>query len=85
MIIYSVEILGSDCPSCAKLLNLVTDILTELGIEVEVVNSSDIQRMISLGIISTPSLVLNNKVLFSGYVPDRSVLREAIEDVVNVK
>lgn len=64
-----VQILGSGCPTCKKLFEQTKHAVSELKLGIEVEYSNDIQKIIELGAMSSPVLVINNKIALSGQVP----------------
>lgn len=73
-----VQVLGSGCPKCKKLLESCQEIFEEKNIEVDLEYVNDIEKIISLGVISTPALVINDKTIVSGYLPTKNELEELI-------
>ena len=72
-------VLGTGCSNCKTLEKLVYNVLAELDLEANVEKIEDIQKIMSYGIMSTPGLVINNKVVLSGKVPSSKELKEIIE------
>ncbi len=62
-------ILGTGCPKCKTLEKLTRDTVQELGITASVSKEEDIVKIINYGIMHTPGLVINGKVVLSGRVP----------------
>ncbi len=63
----NIKVLGSGCASCRRMYNDVNRIIASNGwqnIEVEYVQ--DIQRIIAYGVMTTPALVINEKVAMIG-------------------
>jgi len=61
-----IEILGSGCTKCRKLYEAVQAAVQEKGIEAEVVKVDDIPTIMKYGVMSTPALVIDGQVKFSG-------------------
>ena len=61
-----IEILGTGCAKCKTLYENVQKALEESGKSAEVVKVEDIPSIMKYGVMSTPALVLDGKVLFSG-------------------
>lgn len=79
-----IEVLGSGCPTCQSLDQLVREIVTEEKIEAEVVYLSGqegINRIIELGLTGSPALVINSQPVFIG-LPDKETLRKIIKQFV---
>ncbi len=61
-----IEILGTGCAKCKTLYENARAAVQEKGIEAEIVKIEDIQAIMRYGVMSTPALVVDGKVLFSG-------------------
>jgi len=70
-----VEVLGSGCAKCTTLYDNVKAALTDLGKSAEVVKVQDIPTIMQYGVMVTPALVVDGKVLFTGKVPGVAELR----------
>lgn len=57
-----IEILGTGCAKCEKMKKIVVAAAEALNIDAEIVAVTDIQELISRGILSTPTLVINGNV-----------------------
>lgn len=56
-----VEVLGLGCPTCKKLHEVVLKTVEEENIDAEVEYSTDITKIVELGIMSSPVLVIDGK------------------------
>jgi small redox-active disulfide protein 2 len=63
-----IEILGTGCAKCTTLYENVRKALEESGKSAEVVKVQDIPSIMKYGVMSTPALVVDSKVMFSGKV-----------------
>ena len=61
-----IEVLGNGCAKCKTLYEAALAAVKEKGIEAEVVKVEEIQKIMKYGVMSTPALVINGKVIFSG-------------------
>ena len=82
--IVVVEILtASGCERCQKAKSLVKNVVNELndaGIQYREINVvEEIDYAVSLGVLSTPAIALNNKLMFSA-LPSKAKLRKAIRE-----
>jgi small redox-active disulfide protein 2 len=73
------EVVGSGCRKCAELEKRVREAVSLLGINAEVEHIYDVSRMAEMGIISTPALLLDGKVILSGILPTREYLISLIK------
>jgi len=74
-----IKVLGTGCANCKTLEKSVNIALTELNIAANVVKEEDIQKIMGYGIMRTPGLVINEKVVLSGRVPSTKELKKIIE------
>jgi len=74
-----IKILGTGCANCKTLEKAVNNVIGEMKIDAIVVKEEDIQKIMSYGIMKTPGLVINEKVVLSGRVPNLKELKEIIE------
>ena len=65
----NIKILGSGCPNCKKLEALTRQAVEGLSIEAEVSKVTDYADIMAYNIMSTPGLVINEKVVSSGRIP----------------
>jgi small redox-active disulfide protein 2 len=75
-----IEVLGTGCPTCMKLFELTKHAVKELGMDGEVEYSSDIQKLLALGVMSSPVLAIDRKPVLVGMVPNIVKIKEIIED-----
>ena len=61
-----IEVLGTGCAKCKTLYESVKTAVREKGIEAEVVKVEDMPSIMKYGVMSTPALVIDGKVVFSG-------------------
>lgn len=63
-----IEVLGTGCAKCGTLYDNVSKALAESGKSAEVVKVEDIPSIMKYGVMSTPALVIDGQVKFSGRV-----------------
>ncbi|HPF92481.1 MAG TPA: thioredoxin family protein [Tenuifilaceae bacterium] len=73
-----IKVLGPGCPKCKTLEQATRNAVSELGVEANVTKVEDIVQIMNYGVMRTPALVINEKVIFSGKVPSISELKEII-------
>ena len=76
-----IKILGGGCPKCERLENLTRSVVEELGMEAEFIKVKSMPEIMAYEVLSTPALVVNEKLLSYGRIPDREVIREWIEQM----
>lgn len=75
----AIEVLGSGCPTCKKLHEIVTKAVKEMGLEVEVKYVADVQRIVQMGLMQSPVLAVNGRPALVGFTPDIEKIKKAIQ------
>jgi len=75
-----IKILGSGCSRCNKLFNKVNDVVQKNSIDAEVIKTEDINEIMKYGIMMTPGLVINGKLVCSVNVPSEKEIIKYIEE-----
>jgi small redox-active disulfide protein 2 len=65
----TIKILGSGCANCKRLEQIARKVVEEMQLEAEVIKVTDYNDILKYNIISTPGLVINEKVVSSGRIP----------------
>ena len=73
-----IKILGSGCTKCNLLEKAARESVARLGLEAEVEHVTDFQQIMAYGIMTTPALVIDEKVCLSGRVPAADELDRVI-------
>ena len=71
-----IKVLGTGCPTCKALEKAIKDTVNELGLDATVVKEEDIMKIMEHGVMRTPGLVIDDKVVLSGRVPSSKELKE---------
>lgn len=74
----NIKVLGSGCTKCKALEKVTREAVVEMGISAEVEKVEDIQKIMGYGVMRTPALVINEKVVLSGRLPSLSEVKEII-------
>ena len=64
----NIKVLGGGCCKCENLLEAVKEAVAEKGIEAEIEYITDMSKIMEYGIMSTPALMVDNKVVSMGRV-----------------
>lgn len=63
-----IKILGTGCKKCVQLTENTQTALENLGLDAEIVKITDILAIAEMGVMSTPALAINDRVLSAGKV-----------------
>lgn len=75
-----IKVLGTGCPKCKTLEKMTYDVVQELNIEATISKIDSIVEIMKYGILSTPGLVINEKVILSGRIPEIQELKKLLEN-----
>jgi len=75
-----IKVIGPGCANCKRLLEVTKKAVLESGLETKIEYVTDIKKMIEMGIMQTPALAINGKVVLSGRVPDVKTIRNKIKE-----
>ncbi len=71
-----IKILGSGCANCKKLEAVARDAATTAGLEADFEKVTDMKAILAYDILSTPALVINDKVVASGRIPTKAEVQQ---------
>ena len=71
----SVKVLGSGCRNCEITAKAIAQAAKEAGVDIELEKVTDLAQIMSFGILSTPGVVIDGKVVHSGSVPGPDQIR----------
>jgi small redox-active disulfide protein 2 len=75
-----IKILGSGCCNCDNLAEITKKAVNELGIDANVIKITDLGDIARHGILSTPGLIVNGKIKYSGKpLPSLGKVKELIK------
>ncbi len=78
-----IKILGTGCPNCITLEKRVQRVVSENNIQANITKIDDIMDIMKYDIMSTPGLVVNEKVLTKGRVPSEKEIIELLTSYNN--
>lgn len=72
----TVKILGSGCANCRKLEAVSREAAASAGLEAEFIKVTDMKAIMAYDLLSTPGLVINEKLVSSGRIPTQAEVRK---------
>jgi small redox-active disulfide protein 2 len=75
-----IRVLGPGCPKCKQLDKLVREVIEENLIDASVTKVEDIVEIMNYGIMTTPAMVINGKVVIKGIVPSKEEILKKIKE-----
>jgi len=79
-----IKILGGGCAKCERLENLARDVVQELGISADFIKVKSMPEIMAYDVLTTPALVVDEKVLSSGRIPTREEIQHWLEEASNL-
>ncbi len=73
-----IQILGTGCPKCKKLAEAAEKAALALGIEFELEKVTDLNEIMSFGVMMTPAIAVDGVVKAAGKVPSAEELKEML-------
>ena len=67
----NIKVLGTGCANCKTTMKLIEDAARDKGVEIELEKIEDIQTIMGYGVMSTPGVVVDGKVMHAGGIPSR--------------
>lgn len=78
----TIKVYGTGCKNCIKLEQTAREAVEELKLDIPVESVKDIESIVKRGIMKTPGLEINGKIVSMGQIPTKSTLMHWIEDSV---
>ncbi|MBA3022864.1 MAG: thioredoxin family protein [Gammaproteobacteria bacterium] len=75
----NIKVLGTGCANCKTTLKLIDEVAKAKGLEVVLEKVEDIAAIMGYGVMSTPGVVIDGKVVHAGGVPDRRKIEGWLE------
>lgn len=73
-----IKILGSGCPKCKSLEKLTHEVVEQNGFSARISKVDDIVEIMKYNVLSTPALVVNEKVEIKGRIPSAEEIRQVL-------
>ncbi len=73
-----IEVLGPGCTRCKETFRVVQHVVDAENLPFDVEKVESMERMIELGLLATPGVAVDGKVIFSGRIPKAEEIRGAL-------
>jgi small redox-active disulfide protein 2 len=70
----NIKVLGSGCAKCQTTYQLIAQVASEHGIAIHLEKIEEMAAIMAYGVMSTPSVVIDDKIAHSGSIPDRKTI-----------
>ena len=75
-----IKVLGSGCPNCQRLYDLVVKVKEDIGIDAEVEYITNIEKLIEIGLTQSPAVSIDDSIVCQGRVPGEEELKELLQN-----
>jgi len=75
-----IKIIGKGCPNCERLGSLCKEVISEENLKAKIDKVTDVNEFASYGVMMTPGLYVNGKLLSQGKIPVKSTLKKWLEN-----
>jgi small redox-active disulfide protein 2 len=75
-----IKVLGSGCKNCEATAKLITIAAEQAGVDIELEKVTDMAKITAFGVMSTPGVVVDGKVVHAGGLPGPDLVRQWILD-----
>ena len=76
-----IKILGPGCANCKTLYKLAVDVVEKNKIDARVTKVEDIMEIMKYGVMSTPAVVVDEKVVLKGRIPSLDELTQLLKQI----
>lgn len=73
-----IKILGPGCPKCKTLDKITREVVEQNGIDATITKVEDIMEIMTYGVMSTPALVVDGKVVIKGRLPSQEEIKKVL-------
>ena len=80
-----IKILGTGCARCLALEKSVKEVVAEMKVDATIEDVKDMNKILEYPILTTPGLVIDEKLVVAGKVPDKAELKKHITAALNVE
>lgn len=78
----TIKVLGSGCANCKKLEAITRQTIDQMGVQADLIKVTEYSEIMSYNIMSTPGLVINEKVVSTGRIPSTAEITTWLADAL---
>lgn len=71
-----IKVLGTGCTSCKTTQKMIEEVIASKGLQAQVDKVEDIQSIMQYGVMRTPGVVVDGKVVHAGGIPSRALIEQ---------
>ena len=71
-----IKVLGTGCANCKRTIALIDEVAKSTGLSIELEKVENIKDIMAYNILSTPGVVVNDKVVHAGGIPARDKIEQ---------
>jgi len=81
----TIKVLGSGCANCKRVEQIVRKVIDDMSLNAEVIKVTEYPEMMKYSILSTPGLVINEKLVSAGRIPAESQVTTWIAEALELQ
>ena len=70
----TIKVLGTGCANCKSTMQLIDSVAKDKGVDVDLIKEEDLATIMQYGVMTTPGVVIDEKVVHAGGIPDRGTV-----------
>ncbi len=78
----TIKVLGSGCANCKRVEQIARKVANDMSLDAEIIKVTDYPEIMKYNILSTPGLVINEKVVSSGRIPNEAEVTAWVADAL---
>lgn len=78
----TIKVLGSGCANCKKLEAITHQVVDQMGAQAEIIKVTEYPDIMAYNVMSTPGLVINEKVVSTGRIPSAAEITTWLADAL---
>ncbi len=78
-----IQVLGSGCKKCKELYERTQKAVESIGLDTQVEYITDVQKIVEMGVMSSPALAIDGKPIIVGTLPEIEKIKQVISDHIS--